>query len=522
MICSPRHLAIAGLIALSTSALAAPPVIPEVVKANIRKRVDFGYVPGIVVTMVNPDGTTTFSYGTYSHNDPRTPDETTLYEIASVTKTLTATLLAQMVEAGDVSLSDKAADFLPAGVNMPGNGGENITLLQLATHTSGLPNSPTNLIATITDHANQFANYQISDFHHFLNTYSLPRAPGAEYEYSNTGIALLGYVLALSQDTDYESLLKSRVLYQMDMYDTGITLNEEQESRRAPGHHGVVVRPKFEMASFAPAGALQSCALDLSNYLIYQLGLQTGPITPALNLAHTQHYNIPTGQYDQGLAWWLWNGLGIIQHGGDSQGSTAFVGFKPSTQTGVAILSNNRGHAPLGVIDLGFRCLTPEQGLAPINAPLSVPEASLRNWVGNYLHASGALEMKIGLKQSRLFLEIIGQTSYTLFPANTTGRFGLPEAAFNALVQLEGESLTYTQTGGSEVPMARVRQKGKIALSQRDGLAIISVEGEGDETYPVETSTDLKTWEPLGTMSIWDPPHQESLTQSGYFRIIEP
>ena len=192
-----------------------------------------------------------------------------------MTKTFTAVLLAQMVESGDVTLTDTAVSLLPPGVNMPGNGGETITLEQLANHSSGLPNTPPNLVASITDFTNQFENYSTELLYEFLNSYSLPRAPGASWEYSNTGIALLGHLLALSQNTDYETLLRERVLDPMGMFDTALELDPEQQSRRAPGHHGVVERPPFEMNSLAPAGGLKSCGYDLGNYLDYQLGIQS-------------------------------------------------------------------------------------------------------------------------------------------------------------------------------------------------------------------------------------------------------
>lgn len=499
---------------------AAPPVIPEAVKESIRKRVDFGYVPGIVVGMVNADGTTYFSYGNLSHDSGMSVDENSVYAIASVTKTFTGVLLAEMVEAGDVSLNDKVESFLPDGVNMPGGGGGNITLKHLATHTSGLPSKPPNLDATIEDFSNQFAGYDEGDLYAFLNSYTLTRAPGATYEYSNAGLGLLGHALALSQGKSYEELLKERVLTPMEMADTGLTLTEEQMTRRAPGHHGVVERPKFEMNVLNPAGGLQSSASNLCSYLTYQLGHETGAIAPALTLSHQKHFDIPGGPYDLGLGWWLWNAKGVIQHGGDSQGSTSFVGFRSSTGTGVAVLSNNRGHNSLSVSDLGFHCLNQSEALSEIRALPAVSESDLQKRVGRYEHPSGSV-FHIGLKNGWLFLDIEGQSAYTLFHISGGVGFKMLDFGLDADVVFQPEKLTYSQNGGAAIPFDRVRKSGSLRLAREGGNLSLIIEGEGDVSYPIEWSEDLENWQPLGNHTIWDSHFEGAFDGAKYFRIGE-
>lgn len=499
-------------------AVAAPPVIPDGVKESIRKRVDFGYVPGMVVGMVNADGTTYFSYGKLTRDSGTAVGGNSLYEIASVTKTFTTVLLAEMVEAGDVSLNDKAGRFLPEGVNMPGGGGANITLKHLATHTSGLPNMPPNLPATIVDFGNQFSGYDVSDLYAFLDSYTLTRAPGAGHEYSNAGLGLLGHVLALSQEKTFEELLKERVLVPMGMLDTGLTLNEEQMARRAPGHHGVVERPKFEMNVLNPAGGLQSSADNLCSYLRYQLGHETGDISPALTLSHQKHFDLPAGPYDMGLGWWLWSAKGVIQHGGDSQGSTAFVGFKPSTGIGVVVLQNNRGHNSLSVSDLGFHCLNPSESLSEIRVLPSANESDLRKRVGRYEHPAGSV-FQIGLKHGWLTLDIEGQTAYTLYHISSGVGFKLLDFGLDADVVFQPEKLTYSQNGGAVIPFDRMRKEGSLSLVREGGNLSLHLSGEGDVSYPVEWSRDLKTWQLLGNHTIWDAPHEETFDGAKYFRI---
>ena len=286
---------------LCLDAVAEPPVIPEEVKTRVRQRVDSGYTPGVVICMVNADGRSYFNYGKTGHAPgSQAVDSTTLYEIASVTKTFTTVLLADMVRTGDVSLGDTVGSFLPAGVNMPANGGDAITLEQLANHTSGIPTTPPNLIPAITDLANQFENYTVELLYEFLNTYTLTRAPGSDYEYSNAGIALLGHVLALSQGIDFETLLRERILDPMSLFDTAIELDRFQQARTAPPHHGVVQRPPFEMGALGAAGGLKSCAFDLGTYLEQNLGFSGGDLRPGLLLSHQQTTAMPGNGYTTG------------------------------------------------------------------------------------------------------------------------------------------------------------------------------------------------------------------------------
>src|SRR5205807_6659374 len=101
---------------------------------------------GIVIGVVGPQGRSVISYGHRSQGDPRPLDGNTGFEIGSVTKVFTAFLLADMVRKGEVALADPVAKYLPA-VKIPERNGRSITLLDLATHTSGLPFMPDELPA---------------------------------------------------------------------------------------------------------------------------------------------------------------------------------------------------------------------------------------------------------------------------------------------------------------------------------------------------------------------------------------
>src|SRR5437868_3793827 len=100
-------------------------------------------------------------------------DGNTLFEVGSITKVFTNTILADMVKKGEVRLDDPVAKFLPARVHVPERDGKKITLVDLATQSSGLPRLPNNL--NPADATNPYADYTITQLYEFLSSYVLPR-----------------------------------------------------------------------------------------------------------------------------------------------------------------------------------------------------------------------------------------------------------------------------------------------------------------------------------------------------------
>ena len=139
--------------------------------------------------------------------------------------------------------------YLPATVKTPSRGGREITLLDLATHTSGLPSLPDNL--SPRDGDDPWADYTVEQMYDLLSHYKLPRKPGAKFEYSNFGMGLLGHILALRAGTNYEALVVSRICDPLQMNSTRITLDARNEI--APGHrpqHGGAASQELGFAGF--------------------------------------------------------------------------------------------------------------------------------------------------------------------------------------------------------------------------------------------------------------------------------
>lgn len=203
-----RSLVALVLAAVSLGAAAADSssLLPPRVEKAITARIATGEYPTMVVAVGDGDRSHVYGFGKLANG--KAPDADTLFQIGSVTKTFTATLLAEAVERGEVKLDTPVAKLLP-GFTFPSRNGKAITLGELAMQDSGLPRLPSNML-----HANSsdpYAEYDAAKLKAFLAGYKLPRDPGAKYEYSNLGLGLLGHALARHAGTSYAKLLQLRI-----------------------------------------------------------------------------------------------------------------------------------------------------------------------------------------------------------------------------------------------------------------------------------------------------------------------
>jgi serine-type D-Ala-D-Ala carboxypeptidase/endopeptidase len=364
---------------------------------------------GIVVGVVEPNGGRVVAYGNLAKGDPRTVDGDTIFEIGSVTKVFTSLLLADMVNRKEVALDDPAAQYLPENVKLPQRSGKSITLLDLSTHSSGLPPLPSNLKPE--------ADYSLDDLYRFLSGYTLPRDPGSEYEYSNLGAGLLGHLLACRAGTDYESLIRSRIARPLCMPDTGITLSSSMNQRMATGHNAILapVANSDLPAPLTGAGALRSSANDMLTFLEAFLGYKETPLAPAMKAM--LGVRRPAGQATIGLGWIIMSAHGreIVGHNGATGGFRSFAGYDPKERIGVVVLSN--ASTPGGIDDIGFHLLNPNAPLANPEPPnqrteIRIDPGLLDNYTGRY-QLTPNLIFEITRDDDRLFAQGFAQLPHS-------------------------------------------------------------------------------------------------------------
>jgi CubicO group peptidase (beta-lactamase class C family) len=271
-------------LAIAPAGAQKPTPSDSTIRAILQNRVDTRRATGLVVAILDHGKTGLYTAGTSGVTGVPL-DGNTLFEIGSITKVFTSSLLADMVARGEVKLDDPVAKYLPKTVRVPSRNGKQITLLDLATQTSGLPRLPGNLKPK--DEANPYADYTVDQLYAFLSSYELTRDPGSQYEYSNLGVGLLGHALALRGGKSYEDLLVDRILRPLRMDDTRITLSPSQKARLAPGHSvsGDIV-PNWDLPTLAGAGALRSTANDLLKFLAANLDSTSKPLGRELATPH--------------------------------------------------------------------------------------------------------------------------------------------------------------------------------------------------------------------------------------------
>ena len=394
------------------------------VLAIIKQRVDMGRSSGIVVGLLEPDGRTRIvAYNERKHGEPAF-DGRTIFEIGSITKAFTGALLADMVARGEVKLDDPVQKYLPANVRMPARGDKQITLLDLATQSSGLPRLPGNM--NPRDRANPYADYTVDQLYAFLSSHELQRDIGAQYEYSNLGVGLLGHVLALRAGKSYEQLVKERLLDPLGMRSTSITLSEEQKKLLAPGHNRVGdIVPQWDIPTLAGAGALRSNVEDMMKFLAANLDTVTA-LSRNIRDATVVRRSAGNPITDIGLGWHsrkIFDGKRIVWHNGGTGGYRTIAAFDPVSRRGVVVLTNSQH----GADDIGFHLIEPSIALADLTpqvdrVAVAVSDAVLERYVGEY-ELAPAVKMTVTRTGNELFAQLTGQRSIRLWPENETDFF---------------------------------------------------------------------------------------------------
>ena len=342
---------------------------------------------GIILGIIEPHGKRIISFGHRNAGDSRPLDDDTVFEIGSVTKAFTALLLADMVQRREVALADPVAKYLPTDVKVPERNGHWITLVDLATHTSGLPFMPENAPA-LNDPA--AAKYSSADLKQYVAGYQLKREIGAEWEYSNIGYWLLSEALSSRAGTDYETLVRTRVLAPLKLANTDFTVSPKAKKNLAVGHDAALQPAPTVSAlgiySLMPAaGGLCSTANDLLTFLSVAVGYERSPIAPAIKV--TVSTRRPTGgSEDQALGWTVIGKTDdeIIYRDGGTYGFASSIAFDPKRRIGVVILSNQLGD----VNDIARHLLRPDSPLAkPTNTKhteIPIDSSLLDKYAGRY------------------------------------------------------------------------------------------------------------------------------------------
>jgi CubicO group peptidase (beta-lactamase class C family) len=376
---------------------------------------DEGWIQSVSLAVVRGDEVEYMGFGQLAPDDPRPPSPDSIYEIGSVTKPLTGTLLATYLEDGTLTEETLLKDVLPAGSTVPTSGATEINLLHLATHRAGLPAYPDDL--PTFQRLKSDPDYTDADLLAWLAGRNLMREPGLGYTYSNAGTALMGIALAEQGGDTYEALLRSRVLEPLGMTSTGVSYAAEETANVAP--------PLWE--DFQPselrnttiltaAGSVHSSARDLVN--LVQAHFDPDHAMADV-LARTRGPHGDRGGTKKIGLYWQITGDGLDWfHLGVSPAYRAQVSFRPTEEFAVIFLMNTPIYMDPQIYNaIYYRLL--EQ---PWDAPMPLPTGTLEDpdtfndWVGEYTTPGPSFEVQ--RESDRFYVNVPEQKLVMrLFPA---------------------------------------------------------------------------------------------------------
>jgi CubicO group peptidase (beta-lactamase class C family) len=343
------------------------PTTVEASAANLRGRLgdvdsliaaDFARQPIGSVTagvVVGKDLIWTKSYGQADMEKKIPADADTVYRIGSITKMFTAVMLEQLAEAGKVRLSDPVEKYFPEIQAVQGRlpGAPPITLIQLATHTSGLGREPDNTDTYVTGPVSDWEKTLIAALPHS----HYQSEPGVRYSYSNIGYAILGAALSRAAGEPYTSYLPKHIFQPLGMTHTALERNEQMLPHLSKGYHLMGPGGEIDQATpqrehetgrgyKVPNGAIYTTAGDLAKFASFLMRKGPESVLKPASLERFQAQTIVPAGFD------LSNGYGIgfevqrrdgyvaFGHGGNVAGYNAMLLMNGPKGIGVVVFSN--------------------------------------------------------------------------------------------------------------------------------------------------------------------------------------
>lgn len=333
---------------------------------------------GALVIGIHDNGKEKIFY--YGNN--QIPDSTSIFELGGITESFTSVLFADMSVKGIIKMDERLKDFLPVTVPAPvyqkiictradetsqlKQMGEHenvrinftpfvcfpdpstkpqvIILCDLATHTTGLPETPFNLKKNKDD---PFANYTKENLYDFLKEYRFDEPLGYDYNHSGLGIALLGHALSLKSKTDFDTLITQRIFNPLQMSDTRIHLSQSEQQRLLQGHDKDGNRvPNWNYDVMAPAGGMHSTISDMMKFLRVNMSTKKDALANILDYTHNARLKLTGKKKDTEIALgWKINSLAadekrVVWQEGSTGGFSSYIGFVETNHTGVVILSS--------------------------------------------------------------------------------------------------------------------------------------------------------------------------------------
>lgn len=371
------------------------------------------------------------------------PDKNSIYEIGSLTKTMTALILAKQIQQGRIQAAHPVAELAPECMPVA-SAGLSISWLDLATHTSGLPRLPENLQPK--NMANPYADYTQKDLNSYIQT--IKNLPGkGKYDYSNLGYGMLGCALAAVSEKPFEQLIREEISKPFSMPSTGIQLSAEMQ-KRLQGGHDASGKPVsgWDFDAMAAAGAVRSDATDMLRYLDTLMAAARTDQASAEKLVQTAQRDTSTPKTRIAFGWHLSNmyGRDMVWHNGMTGGYASFAAFSADGKLGVIVLTNT-ARSPEA---LGIAALFPQQ--LPERKAVRLSAEALQQFSGRYALTS-AFIITVTPGNNSLTIQASGQPAFRA-AVIAEDSFEIPEV---------GAVITFQRDADGRISQLTLQQNGQ-------------------------------------------------------------
>lgn len=418
----------------------------------------------IVMALIDEKGTRFVNYGTIGKDTSTlAADEKTIYEIGSITKLFVGVLLADAVKRGEVKLDAPISAYLPKNVKTPKFNEKEITLLDLATHSSSLPRLPENIAPK--NALDPYADYTAQNLYDFLSSYKLTREIGSQYDYSNLGFGLLGHILSLQSKMSFEQMIADRIFKPLKMNDSSLVPPTAKNSKQAQGFNFQNEPTAFwTFDALAGAGAIRSTSADMAKFINAAVGITQTPLSDAFAEARKLRRQGQNKAVQVGLGWNNVDlyGTEIFWHGGGTYGFSSYIAVDAKNKKG-AFLVNNSGQETGSVFleSVAFNFLQPKFPIKkpkPAKTEITLSEKILQTYVGEYQIAPN-FSIVVTNKGGKLFTQATRQEKIEIF-AEREDEFFLKviEAGLSFTKDENGKiSGLILHQGGRDVPAKKIK-----------------------------------------------------------------
>lgn len=422
-----------------------------------------------------------------------TPD--TLFAIGSSTKAFTAMLAMMASDENKLSLSDSPRKFLPYFKLRDPDADARITIRDLLSHRSGLNRTD---LAMVTGVLNRAELIQVAAM-------AKPTAKlGEKFQYQNVMYTAAGEAVAQAENSTWDNLILTKIFRPLGMKSSDTTVADMQKARDFSFGYDYnsttkVTRrlPQREIAAAAPAGAINSNARDMAQWL--RLMLNDGVVDGRRLVSEKSFNELITkqikvaGPVDYGLGWFLrqWNGHKVVEHGGNIDGFNAQVAMMPDQKLGFVLLTNVTASS-LGSIAMNTVWTNIVGGPSAESSVASGPAADPKPEVGKYQLPAGPM-FDVALNAGKLILSVPGQPPYPL--ENLGGRrYKLADpapagffATFRSVKDDDKQTELYLEQPQGNITLRKVPDvAGSVAENSSDPLSVYVGSYENDTNRVLE------------------------------------